>query len=167
MSNFYSNIWSQSDVFIKFKLSLKDIEFIKACVLDDLKLTDSFKLNDRVEGVAFFERAILKSAPFYFFKKYIDIEIPNKKYASFERYSKIRIQGIDYNIISIDFGEMPKIKVSNSGLDSIVFIRRDKQVFYFAGILSKKLICNDIIDFTQFAFSSNLKPGSFSFLKTH
>lgn len=164
MSNFYSNIWSRPEVFIKFELTFNDVEFIKTCVLEDLKLSDSFKLNDRVEGVAYFERAVLKSAPFYFFKKYFDSVIPNRKYGSFEKYSKIKIEGIEYNLISFNFGEMPKVKVSSSDLDSIVFIRRDKRVFYFGGIISRIVIDNDVIDFSQFLYHEHFNPGNFSFL---
>lgn len=164
INDFYSGIWAQSKLFIKFELTIKELETIKRGVLNDLNLADSFKLNDRFEGVEYLERAILKSSPFIFFKKYFDIEVPCKKYGDYEKFASISIEGKQYNNVIIKFGELPKLKVYNQQCDTIIFIRRDKRIFYFAGILPYHLAKDGTIDFTQIDFENELFTKAFKFL---
>ena len=164
MNNFYSDLWILSKDFIKFELTIKELELIKSGVLEDLKLADAFKLNDRVEGIDYYERATLKTSPFIFFKKYLDIEVPYNNYGDYKRFSSININGQSYNNLVFKFGELPKIKIVNEFLDSIVIIKKDKRVFYFVGLISKNQYKDEFIDFRQIDFISELSTNHFNFL---
>ena len=163
MNDFYSGLWSLSRDFIKFELTIKELELIRSGVLTDLKLADAFKLNDRVEGIEYFERAIIKTSPFIFFKKYLNNEVPYKNYSDYVRFSSISINGQLYNLVVIKFGEMPRIKVYREDIETLIFIRRDKRIFYFAGKLPIKVYEDGNIDCSFIDFKSNLIFNSFDF----
>lgn len=163
MNDFYSSLWSLSKDFIKYELTIKELELIRNGVLTDLKLADAFKLNDRVEGIEYFERAIVKTSPFIFLKKHFKIEVPYKNYSDYDKFSSISINGHLYNLVVIKFGEMPKIKVYQEDIETLIFIRRDKRIFYFAGKLPIKVYQEGNIDCSFIDFKSNLifKPLEF------
>lgn len=163
MNDFYSGLWSLSRDFIKFELTIKELELIRSGVLTDLKLADAFKLNDRVEGIEYFERAIIKTSPFIFFKKYLNNEVTYKNYSDYDRFSSISINGQLYNLVVIKFGEMPRIKVYREDIETLIFIRRDKRIFYFAGKLPIKVYEDGNIDCSFIDFKSNLIFNSFDF----
>ncbi len=164
MKDFYINLWALSQDFIKFELTLKELESIRTGVLTDLKLSDAFKLNDRVEGIEYYERAILKTSPFIFFKKYLNNEVPLKNFGDYDKFTSISINNQQFNILVIKFGDLPKIKILNDQFQSLVFIKRDKRIFYFAGKLAEGVSIEGNIDCSKINFQSELITKPFNFL---
>ncbi len=166
MNDFYSDLWILCKDFIKFEFTIKELDLIRNGVLNDLKLADAFKLNDRVEGIEYYERATLKTSPFIFFKKYLNIDVPYKNYGDYNKFSSISVNGQSYNNVVIKFGEMPKVKIVNESFDSILIIKKDKRIFYFAGLLSKNQYTEGFIDFRQIDLKKGLITKPFIFLSS-
>jgi len=165
MSKFYSHLWLHKNDFIKFEIPLKEIEQIKKRVIKELGLSDVFKLNDKAEGIEYFERSILKACPFLFFKKYTKVNTQNIKSEKPFNAISILIENQLYNITTINFGEMPIIRNLNCNFNTLLFIKRDRRVYYFAGIIDKKAIKNFEINFIDLNIKNDLNTNTSEFIR--
>ncbi len=165
MKDFYSDLWLLKNDFIKFEIPLKEIELIKKRVIKDLELSDAFKLNDKAEGIEYFERSILKACPFLFFKKYTKINTQNTQSEKSFEAECILIENQLYNIAVINFGEMPITRNLDCKLNTLLFIKRDRRVYYFAGIIDKKAIKNSEINFSELNFKNDLNTNTSEFTR--
>lgn len=116
-----------------------DIVSIQDFCVSALGYKNINSVRDRFDGQRFMDTQIRKIGSLYALSDFFNFEKPvlGDQLIS-DPNPVIKIKGVEYQIISSDFGILPTVNKLNVDLDAIVTCRRDDVYFLLLGVLRKE-----------------------------
>lgn len=116
-----------------------DIVSIQNFCVSVLGFKNINSVRDRFDGQRFMDSQLRKIGSLYALADYFEIEKPLLgDHLISDPNPIIKIKGVDYQIISSDFGILPSVNKLNHKIDAIVTCRRDDVYFLLLGVLKKE-----------------------------
>ena len=136
MKEFINTVLKHRENYINESITYREYDQLKKKVMKTLGLSDMGELRDKYEGEAFLNNFVLKIISVLILQKILNRELINLEEVNPKDYMPVvNISGVDINVITCEYGELPIIQKDNRN-PAILNVKRKQKDVWICGYAS-------------------------------